>query len=1168
MTEQNPSEKDGLPAGTVIANKYIIEDGPVVGRGAWSVVKGCAPMSSYNPPGSRPGMKFVVKILEKNYLISLTEGDVDRAMVEVKLEIETLRHIPAHDNVVTFIESIETDGHFFLVFERVSCGDLCDLILQDPAGKLSEERSKKYVLQLISAVLHCHVHDIIHRDIKPENLLVNDDDVLKLTDFGLAKRVRSFNSSYHHSGGLQGNGGCRNSSSGSGGGIYPTLMGSYNPSSHDPLDLHALLVPYVGCERLIGKRVECSDVIGTPRYGAPEMFYAKFTKTHYDGFAADTWAIGVVTYILLSGKFPYSSSSGSAASDEEMFHTITDYALVLPTEISPLAEDFIQCLLQKDPNERMPLYATLYHPWLASVAPTRGSVVARQIRSSSATAVGGLVKSSELHEMCDRFDAEAQQLHRCIAQLQYELYKAREGQMMPSYGAREKKKECDYDEGSFAAPVRTSKSSSSISVQAQHPRQQQQPNKSGVPVHATTPGRSSRRTLTPGRASSNMAALSPPHRSRSVMGGHSSHTSHLAPPSSSSINTPHKGPYHHNGLSSSSRSGSSSAAAAGRDGLRGGRLSTARSPASRLRVTSPIRAGLYGVRMTAGLTNSTHRSSSSSGNGGGGGGSATRGLSAASAGGGGAMAPGSVIRGHLSGAATRSRLYQSPMHREESNNPAHHTTSQRHSTSHSSAPDGRSRSSSAHTSRNNYLRHGMMMPNRSSSTKRTGGTSELALNELAGGDAALLARRRLGLGLRTKSPLTRSAGGAAVRRGTPLRAGMMSTTPMHTDRSSSYSPSAAAAAARTSSSARRSSSAVRRATAAAAEGGGGGGGGGTNSTDRWTASEETVAHHGRSGENGTRGDRAHYRHHHGSSSHYTDSQSECGGCVPPSHYDAAHVRDRRVTTNTVAAAATGVRELRTASTTSHGRGNSENSYPDYANNSHSRNTVNPGNPMAARSRSNSVRHIMTTEMNSDHDPAHGLVTDKTLLSPLRTNNTNNNNSSHSGRNEINLDRNNNSMNSGSTRHPRSSSVCSTRSTAAAAEAAGRGVTPTRGTPTRRIRGTVEASVLGDGAVRGDRGSNSVSSRLNGGAATGSSSGYHGRVGNDLHINDPVTYKGYRAIVRFNGPVTFGAGVWVGLEMLEGNEGTNNGYSFIDKKQYFTCPKGKGVFVRASQVRKL
>jgi dynactin complex subunit len=77
----------------------------------------------------------------------------------------------------------------------------------------------------------------------------------------------------------------------------------------------------------------------------------------------------------------------------------------------------------------------------------------------------------------------------------------------------------------------------------------------------------------------------------------------------------------------------------------------------------------------------------------------------------------------------------------------------------------------------------------------------------------------------------------------------------------------------------------------------------------------------------------------------------------------------------------------------------------------------------------------------------------------------------------------------------------------------------------------------------------------------------GNGGKDLVVGDTVFYKGNRAIVQYNGSATFGPGIWIGLEMLEGNDGTNDGASFVDKKRYFTCPKGKGVFVRASQVKK-
>lgn len=66
----------------------------------------------------------------------------------------------------------------------------------------------------------------------------------------------------------------------------------------------------------------------------------------------------------------------------------------------------------------------------------------------------------------------------------------------------------------------------------------------------------------------------------------------------------------------------------------------------------------------------------------------------------------------------------------------------------------------------------------------------------------------------------------------------------------------------------------------------------------------------------------------------------------------------------------------------------------------------------------------------------------------------------------------------------------------------------------------------------------------------------------------MIYKGAKATIHFFGTTSFGPGVWLGVEMMEGNEGTNDGTSFVDKKRYFSCPRGKGVFLRTSQVKKM
>jgi serine/threonine protein kinase len=52
---------------------------------------------------------------------------------------------------------------------------------------LTEEKIRKYFRHLISAIQYCHENaKIIHRDIKPENLLLDDEDNVKLSDFGVS----------------------------------------------------------------------------------------------------------------------------------------------------------------------------------------------------------------------------------------------------------------------------------------------------------------------------------------------------------------------------------------------------------------------------------------------------------------------------------------------------------------------------------------------------------------------------------------------------------------------------------------------------------------------------------------------------------------------------------------------------------------------------------------------------------------------------------------------------------------------------------------------------------------------------------------------------------------------------------------------------------------------
>ncbi|CAE7915206.1 aak-2, partial [Symbiodinium necroappetens] len=107
----------------------------------------------------------------------------DRARVEREIQLLKLLR---HPHVVQLFEVIETAGALYLIMEYASGGDLFHYIVENQ--RVPEPQACRFFHHIMAGVEHLHAMNIAHRDLKPENLLLDEQNCVKIADFGLSKR--------------------------------------------------------------------------------------------------------------------------------------------------------------------------------------------------------------------------------------------------------------------------------------------------------------------------------------------------------------------------------------------------------------------------------------------------------------------------------------------------------------------------------------------------------------------------------------------------------------------------------------------------------------------------------------------------------------------------------------------------------------------------------------------------------------------------------------------------------------------------------------------------------------------------------------------------------------------------------------------------------------------
>ncbi|KAF7806223.1 Protein IMPAIRED IN BABA-INDUCED STERILITY 1 [Senna tora] len=133
---------------------------------------------------------FRAKELETGRMVALKKVRFDIFEPEsvrfMAREIMILRRLD-HPNIMKLdgLITSKLSSSIYLVFEYME-HDITGL-LSSPDIRFSESQIKCYMKQLLSGLEHCHSRGVMHRDIKGSNLLLNNEGILKVADFGLAK---------------------------------------------------------------------------------------------------------------------------------------------------------------------------------------------------------------------------------------------------------------------------------------------------------------------------------------------------------------------------------------------------------------------------------------------------------------------------------------------------------------------------------------------------------------------------------------------------------------------------------------------------------------------------------------------------------------------------------------------------------------------------------------------------------------------------------------------------------------------------------------------------------------------------------------------------------------------------------------------------------------------
>ena len=248
----------------------------------------------------------------------------------LKYEISILS-ILNHPNIIKYCGLKKTLNNWYLVTEYCNGGSLSDNLKKYIAHyhrPFTEEIVQYLMKQIVDAIKYLHFNKILHRDLKLDNILIN----------------------------------------------FPT---EFDKTSLNMMSCTVKIIDFGFATKLTGPLT--FTALGTPTNMDPAILTNIKTGIPNSGYneKADIWSLGTICYEMVVGTRPF-----QGASMDELFQKVKNGKYSLPLTLSKEVVDFINKMLQEDPNQRLTANNLLCHEFLVKPVNQFQRIDTRNIQAS------------------------------------------------------------------------------------------------------------------------------------------------------------------------------------------------------------------------------------------------------------------------------------------------------------------------------------------------------------------------------------------------------------------------------------------------------------------------------------------------------------------------------------------------------------------------------------------------------------------------------------------------------------------------------------------------------------------------------------------------------------------------------------------------------------------